>query len=70
MGLLFQNLGHRSYGFQNKSGYEIPFSSVPTQPLSTPNHKSMLDNLAFAEAEIDRQVSMGILGGLLLTADC
>ena len=31
-----------------ETGYEIPFSSVPTNQLSAPNNKSCRDNLNFA----------------------
>ena len=41
-------------------GYEIPFSSVPTDQLSAPNNKSCRDNLSFARAEIQNQVKMGV----------
>ena len=43
------------------SGYEIPFSKVPTAPLSAKNNKSCRVNLEFARAEIKKQVSMGVL---------
>ena len=44
-----------------ETGYEIPFNSVPSQYLYASNNKSMSDNIQFAWAEIQRQVSMGIL---------
>ena len=43
------------------TGYELPFNSVPTTPLSASNNKSLSTNLEFARAEIERQVKMGIL---------
>ena len=43
------------------SGYEIPFSKVPTAPLSARNNKSCRVNIDFARAEIKKQVSMGVL---------
>ena len=42
-------------------GYEIPFSSIPTNQLSAPNNKSCRDNLSFARAEVQNQVKMGVL---------
>ena len=43
------------------TGYELPFSSVPSTPLSAPNNQSLHTNREFAIAEIGRQVKMGIL---------
>ena len=44
-----------------KTGYELPFSSVLPKAMSAPNNRSLFTNLEFAEAEIGRQVEMGIL---------
>ena len=43
------------------SGYEIPFTQVPTKSLSAKNNKSCYDNLQFAREELKRQVKCGIL---------
>ena len=43
------------------TGYEIPFTQVPTKFLSAQNNKSCLDNLQFAREELKRQVNCGIL---------
>ena len=45
----------------SRTGYELPFASIPPNPLSAPNNKSLYDNLTFARAEVGRQVKMGIL---------
>ena len=44
-----------------ETGYELPFSSIPPNPLSANNNKSLFSNINFAAEEIDRQVKMGIL---------
>ena len=44
-----------------ETGYEIPFSTVPTNQLSAPNNKSCQQNLVFAREEIKNQVRMGVL---------
>ena len=43
------------------SGYEIPFTQLPSKSLSARNNKSCIDNLAFAREELKRQVKSGIL---------
>ena len=43
------------------TGYEIPFTQVPTKMLSAKNNKSCFNNLAFAREELQRQVKCGIL---------
>ena len=43
------------------TGYEIPFTKVPTKSLSAKNNKSCLNNLQFATKELARQVKSGIL---------
>ena len=43
------------------TGYEIPFTQVPTKSLSTKNNKSCYDNLQFTREELARQVKSGIL---------
>ena len=43
------------------TGYEIPFTQVPTKFLSAKNNKSCYDNLQFAREELCRQVKSGIL---------
>ena len=43
------------------SGYEIPFTQVPTKSLSAKNNKFCYDNLQFAREELKRQVKCGFL---------
>ena len=38
------------------TGYEIPFTKVPTKMLYAKNNRSCIDNLAFAREELQRQV--------------
>ena len=43
------------------TGYEIPFTKVPTKFLSAKNNRSCLDNLDFTREELQRQVKFGVL---------
>ena len=43
------------------TGYEIPFTKVPTKFLSAKNNWFCLDNLDFAREELQRQVKCGVL---------
>ena len=45
----------------SRTGYELPFASIPPNPLSASNNKSHYDNITFARAEVGRQVKMVIL---------
>ena len=44
-----------------RSGYELPFATIPPIARSASNNKSLFTNITFARAEIVRQVKMGIL---------
>ena len=41
-----------------RTGYELPFASIPPTPMSASNNKSLFVNITFARAEVGRQVKM------------